>query len=244
MNNAIPRSIILFLVIILGIIATQGEIQGQGASPIRNIPRDGIEVTLDKKVLVQWCNVRFQSRNQECSKDGTRVNVSTTVKGQDSNRLTITYKVSGGQIIGQGSNVIWDLSNQRPGVYAITVSVTGRGGVKKSKSLTKKIRLRECPECDPGCECPNLEVLASAKSVAVGETVTFKAVVTPGYNISFSWKVTGGKIVFKAADEIKVQATRDLIGRSLTATVEISGTNPSCGCMTTATETVNVSSLN
>lgn len=56
------------------------------------------------------------------------------------------YKVSGGKIIGQGANVVWDLSGVKPGTYTITAAVDDGCGLC-GKSIIRTVVVKECPNC-------------------------------------------------------------------------------------------------
>ncbi len=78
------------------------------------------------------------------SDESQKVEVSTVAT--DDGTLTYIYTVSGGKIIGSGANVVWDLSNVKPGTYIITSAVDdGRGVWGTTK--TKEIKVVECSDC-------------------------------------------------------------------------------------------------
>jgi hypothetical protein len=58
--------------------------------------------------------------NSECS-NKRNIDISTSANDVPSNWYD--YTVSGGQIIGYGSSVRWDLSDVKPGTYTITVGL-------------------------------------------------------------------------------------------------------------------------
>lgn len=64
--------------------------------------------------------------------------------------VTYDYKVSNGKIIGQGANVVWDLSGTQIGTYTITVCLDDGLGCDlegAKNKLTKEISVIECPNC-------------------------------------------------------------------------------------------------
>ncbi len=50
------------------------------------------------------------------------------------------------RIIGKGKKVIWDLSNVKTGTYTITADADDGCGVC-GKTVTKEIKIIECPNC-------------------------------------------------------------------------------------------------
>jgi hypothetical protein len=72
--------------------------------------------------------------------------VKTTASDPDGDTLLYSYSVTGGQIIGEGANVTWDLAGLGPGTYRLTVEVSD-GKAKVSQAVT--VTIAECPDCKP-----------------------------------------------------------------------------------------------
>ncbi len=161
-----------------------------------------------------------------CPEDGLNVKVKTLSKSAEKNNLNYYYTVSGGKIIGQGADVIWNLSQTRLGKYTITAGV-GKDNVIRGKILTKTIEIKEC-DCHFICECPTISVSSSKKTVNKGELIEFKVDVNGGTQdeVKYNWTVENG-IIFEGQGTlaIKVQV---LTGESVTAIVEIGGLCDSC----------------
>ncbi len=64
----------------------------------------------------------------------------------ENNVVIYLYEISGGKIVGEGSKVIWDLSNVQTGTYTTTVRADDRCG-KCGKSMSQEIRIVECSDC-------------------------------------------------------------------------------------------------
>lgn len=80
------------------------------------------KVTLSQTEIISKCP--FDTSNQgDCSKTEKIIKVRTDVNNPDGDPLIYKYKVSGGQVMGQGANVSWDLTAVEPGIYTITVSI-------------------------------------------------------------------------------------------------------------------------
>jgi hypothetical protein len=57
------------------------------------------------------------------------ISVSVIARDPENDVLSYNYKVSAGKIIGQGSDVEWDLTGVVPGTYSITVGVDDGAGI-------------------------------------------------------------------------------------------------------------------
>ena len=87
------------------------------------------------------------TNSNPCRDSKQTVEVSTSVLNIDNAVLTYAYTVSGGKIIGQGSKVVWDLSDVKPGTYMITVAVDNLCGVCGT-TRTMEVKVIECPNCN------------------------------------------------------------------------------------------------
>lgn len=81
-----------------------------------------------------------------CIDKPTKITVKVTVGDYPPELLVFRYKVSAGEIVGTGDNVVWDLSKQPPGGYKITAWVDDGCG-ECGGEITKTIVIKECPEC-------------------------------------------------------------------------------------------------
>ena len=59
--------------------------------------------------------------------------------------VTYVYYISGGQIVGRGENVVWDLSGMKPGIYRIT-AVADNGCGPCGKYITRTVVVNKCSE--------------------------------------------------------------------------------------------------
>ncbi len=119
-----------------------GRLFGKKSKGIREYPFPSIEsLNLSRTDIVAECLA-----NSSCSTEKPTVEVSA--EGRDSLREEIFYRyeISGGQIIGTGSKVTWDLSKANPGIYTITaIAEDACGGC--GKRITKEVKVIECPDC-------------------------------------------------------------------------------------------------
>lgn len=199
---------------------------------------DGVEnLTLDSENVSTWCPYSY-SDSGECSEYQLNVKVKAFSKEAEKNNLNYYYTVSGGKIIGQGTNVVWNFSDVTPGEYTITASV-GTKNNTRGKTQTKIVNVRECSCCLASCECPTISVTSSKKTVYKGETVEFTVDVNGGSqtDINYNWTVENGTIIEgQGTSKIKVQISS---GETATAIVDIGGLCESCP--TSDSESVKIS---
>ena len=193
---------------------------------------------MDKNEIVYICPY-----SDFCGKDENfSIKVKTRVRNPKNKPILYQYTVSGGRIVGQGENVIWDLKNSRPGEYTITVAIdSGRGFNTETK--TEKVSVKECPMCDLPCFCLNMDtsVSASTNMVKAGETLTFTAQIKskPTFKIFYSWTISQGEIIEgQGTSIIKVKTTREMAGTNLTATIEIIAGGICSACEPPIAETI------
>lgn len=184
---------------------------------LANIPPDVEDIILDKEFVYLRCSKEFKVGCTEAEKI---IKVKTVAKDNENDVLVYSYTVSGGRIIGQGANIIWDLAGVRFGEYTITADVDDGCGLC-GKTVTKTIKVIECDNCGTAeCECPDVSVLGPSKVVEIYDIVEFKANVGGGgYEfVTYKWMVEGGEIIEgQGTPKIKVK----VLSYKLTATVEL-----------------------
>lgn len=199
------------------------------------------KIELDKTEVIIPCPPGF-FKNEFCDDYDMSVNISTFVKNPRNLALSFNYTVSGGKIIGEGKDVIWDLKGVYRGIYTITVSISGKGKVSKTTE-TRTLKIISCPHCDIQCNvCPNLSI-SGCGNVKAGENVDFTVNVEPDYPeySLYKWTVSEGEIVEgQGTKKITVKTTREMIGKTITVTVSVekikdSDTCPTCNLSESAT---------
>lgn len=186
------------------------------------------------------CAPGFRPAEGEVCAESTTVSVTTTAVDPENDILTYNYTVSGGRIVGSGANVSWDLSGVAPGTYTITAGVDDGCGLC-GQTQTQTVTVAEC-NCVKQCECPSLTVSGPSGITNPGDAMTFTANVSGGtqQSVTYNWTVSAGTITSgQGTPSISVDTT-GLAGQSVTATVNIGGTDASCGCRTDASETGGV----
>jgi hypothetical protein len=185
---------------------------------------EGVEdVILDKTEAILSCyglgkNIGY------CTEEARKINIHTVAKDAENKDLEFYYLVQGGKVIGRGADVVWDLSDARPGRYLIAVGV-GKGGVIKGNLITKSVSVFDC-ECQPPCTCPTLSVTGPTAPADAGDTLIFTVNLAGGSqdNEVYNWTVSEGKIIVgQQTPQILVKTTPEMKGRTITATVEVSG---------------------
>ena len=209
------------------------------AGEIINQPANVDSVTLGDTVITLPCREGQVSRSGACN-DSKTISVATRASDPENDVLTYNYTVSGGRVVGTGANVQWDLSSAQVGTYTITTGVDDGCGVC-GKTDTKTIKVEECPDCyaPVTCSCPTLSVSGPSGVTNPGDTMTFNASATG--DLTYNWTVSAGTIESgQGTPSITVRTTQAMAGTNVTATVEIGGVPPNCGCTTTASETAGV----
>lgn len=75
---------------------------------------------------------------------GERTGVTCNGSDPDNDPLTYSYSVTGGQIVGSGSNVQFDSTGLQPGTYTVTCTVNdGRGGIADASGT---VEVKEPPQ--------------------------------------------------------------------------------------------------
>ncbi|MEP6904155.1 MAG: hypothetical protein ABJA66_20725, partial [Actinomycetota bacterium] len=103
------------------------------------------DVILSQNEILTICPLPKKTR-YVCPNNRQSIEISTTVENIGTNVITYSYKVSSGKIIGNGENVIWDLSGVEPGTYTISGFIDYSCG-NCGKTITKEVKVVECPDC-------------------------------------------------------------------------------------------------
>lgn len=197
-------------------------------------------LSVSDSTITLGCEPGFRPREGQSCAESTTVSVTTTAVDPENDILTYNYTVSGGRIVGSGANVSWDLSGAAPGTYTITAGVDDGCGLC-GQTQTQTVTVAAC-DCVKICECPTLTISGPAGITNPGDAMNFTANVAGGTqsSVTYNWTVSAGTITSgQGTPSISVDTTA-LAGQSVTATVEIGGTEAACGCTTTASETGGV----
>jgi hypothetical protein len=160
----------------------------------------------------------------------TRVHLKATGVSPEGKPLRYRWDVSGGRIEGDGTDVVWDLSDAQPGIYNAGVTVES-GPVDNpicTAFTSTKVVVRTCPPPRP--VCPNISMYCPDVQQA-GAPITFTASVnggTAGVNPTYNWKVSAGKILSGQGTPTITVDTTGLAGQPISAVLEVMGYNLEC----------------
>ncbi len=203
--------------------------------PITKVPI----LTLERKRVIIPCPPGYSEPTESCP-DNMIINVQANAGARKKREPVFKYTVSGGQIIGKGKNVQWDLAGARPGIYSLRVNIDDG---KKITESTETIEVVKC-NCGGQCVCPFLfSILTSTKTVRADDTVSFSADVRGGTvsEITYNWTISSGEIIDgQGTQTINVKTNSAMIGSQLKATVEIGGDQLCFGCQRIESATVEI----
>ncbi|MFL6254653.1 MAG: Ig-like domain-containing protein [Pyrinomonadaceae bacterium] len=172
----------------------------------------------------------------------TRIPLEATIEDASGKPLNLQVKrweASGGRIVGEGREVVWDLSGVSTGTYFADAIFEDDEGTEVHGTFC--IPVRTCPDCRPTPTppivtptpvCPTLvEVTPGQQSVVAGTPTTFTARVEglpAGTAFSYRWTVSGGSIVGAADGQTITVDTSGQGGTTITASLRLEGLDPSC----------------
>ena len=176
-----------------------------------------------------------------CSRDAalqtTQVRLTANTSGFTSgNPLRYRYRVSGGRIIGDGANTIWDLSGVAQGSYAASVEVDN-GEVGCMAFTSTAVVVRECPP--PVVRCPVVRVICP-QNLEAGAPITYIANVSggdPTLTPTYTWTLSSGTIISGQGTDMLMVDRNGLNGQTITATVQIGGYDATCAASATCSTT-------
>jgi hypothetical protein len=155
-----------------------------------------------------------------------KIKLITDAADPDGDALRYEYVVTGGEIIGEGSNVEWSYKGLNPGTYTAKVFVKNQHGGITSKTFV--VSVIPCPICDP--PCPTLSI-SCPEFADAGQPLTFSLNISggdPDMKPIYKWTVSAGTIITGQGTPTIVIDTKGLAGKRVMATVEVGDINPSC----------------
>lgn len=137
--------------------------------------KPSVELKASTTLLTYPCPPDWYSISRSCPSTAD-LQVSLTAVTKDFNKQSVyAYTVSGGRVVGEGSKVIWDLSEAGPGIYAAVVEV--QDNKKHRARSTVNVTLRNCGDCVNPMPCPTM-VVACYDEVKAGTPITCKVVLS------------------------------------------------------------------
>jgi hypothetical protein len=161
--------------------------------------------------------------------DVTTRGVQLIAKATDPQGKSLSYKwqASGGRIVGDGPNTVWDLSGAQAGTYSAMVEVNnGSGDAGCAAFSSTTVVVRECP---PPI-CPSI-TLSCPGAVTLGQPITFTANISGGAaNITptYIWRISTGTIISGQGTNSITIGTTGLAGQTVSATVQVGGYGLEC----------------
>lgn len=171
---------------------------------------------------------------RDASQATPQVRLTANTRGFTSgNPLRYRYNVSGGRIIGDGANTIWDLSGVTPGTYTANVEVDNGTGPGCMAFTSTAIVVRECPP--PIIRCPVVRVICP-ENLEEDAPVIFTANVSggdPAITPTYTWTLSAGTILSGQGTDTITIDRRGVAGQTVTATVQIGGYDQTCAATAT-----------
>jgi hypothetical protein len=163
-----------------------------GRSAEYNGPANVDEVILDEDRVVRPCPPGKRPFEGNVVSEDLVVRVTTKASDPENDLPTYAYLVSGGQIVGGGAKVDWDLSGLDAGTYTLIAMVQDGYGVV-GRTIKKQVVVEECNGCG-FIECPTITI--AGPPVLEADSV-FTANVSGGSqeSVTYEWSVVGGEIV-------------------------------------------------
>lgn len=144
----------------------------------------------------------------------------------------IKYKwtTTGGTIIGEGSEVTWNLAGMAAGYHKASLDIQSVGSDGSCHAFSSiSVLVNPCAPVRP--VCPAVEIVCPT-NIAVDQPLTFTSNVTGGSNPSstpvYNWTVSAGTIIAgQGTNTIKVDTT-GLAGQTVRASLAVAGYNLEC----------------
>ena len=148
-------------------------------------------------------------------------------------KATYTYVVTGGQVVGEGSEVTWELSGVGPGIYTATVEVRDNNKNHADSSVT--VTVAACSDCVTPFFCPTMTITCYDR-VKAGTPITCRLNLRapPWIHVSaYKWSARSSNDLdlsetIKSNDGYASIPTSGLGGHVIYTTVEVKGIDPSC----------------
>lgn len=203
---------------------------------VLNRPANVTALSVSDTNIVLPCPAGMVPASGAVCNDATTVTVATTAVDPENDVLTYNYTVSGGRIVGTGANVQWDLSGLGAGSYTITAGVDDGCGLC-GQTQTQTVTIAAC-NCIPACNCPTGSISGPAGVTNPGDTMSFTLNLSGGdRSPTYNWTVSGGTIeTGQGTPSIVVRTSAADAGTTITATVNLGGLDPACGCTTSYSE--------
>ena len=150
------------------------------------------------------------------------IKLDVRASDSDGDSLTYRYLVSGGQIVGTGPRVDWDVRKTFGEQKVTVVASDGRGGKSSSTVIVKVL---DPISCD--FPCPHFSV-SCASEIFEAEVGDFVTSISGDWKVTYTWSVTNGRVIAgRRRSAARIRAT-GMAGEEIIATVNLRGLDPSC----------------
>ncbi len=201
-----------------------------------NEPSIVTDLSLSSEQLVTQCQPgEMPDKASPQPSESMIIDVSTTAFDYENDVLVYSYTVSGGKIIGKGSDVKWDLSDASPGVYTITASADDGCGFC-GESLSRTVTVAECTPTCSLVECPILELTAPDGISNSGIVIITANAGGGASDVGYLWSVENGQIIDgQGTHSLTVRLPANATKTKASVTVKLVGLDPAAACIDTAT---------
>jgi hypothetical protein len=157
---------------------------------------------------------------------GSSIELTANAVDPDNDPILYTWNVNGGTKSSDGKTITWTFSE--PGTYTATVTVDDGHGhiVTSAPAVTVTVTRCECPVVRV-CEKPVTVSVDCPAEVNEGTPITFTATASPG-DVTYKWSVSAGTITSSDSSSSITVDTTGLGGQTVTATVDVTGSDPLC----------------
>jgi hypothetical protein len=195
--------------------------------------KPSVELQLSKTTITLPCQPGARSRSGSCPlSDDSRISLAAIASGLGKD-ATYSYSVGAGQIVGEGSKVVWDLGGASPGFYVIKVDV--RDSRKRQATASVTVTIANCGDCVFIETCMITLVVTCYERVQAGTPIMCKltAQLIQNQPYTYQWVVRTSDghdltaTVTPQGEYVSIP-TKDLGGKQVIATVEVKEIDPSC----------------
>jgi hypothetical protein len=213
---------------------TSASVQIGGENREKNSPAEVTDLRLSTEKLSLPCKPGYRPADGVTVSESMVVDVSVTAHDPENDVLLYNYTVSGGRVVGIGSNVKWDLSGVATGTYTITAEADdGCGNCGKNQVRTVSVA-EECSVACGLCECPTVEIYGPKTGhLSAGENIFTANVLGGVWDVTYDWSVPDGTIISgQGTPSIGVVFSDTVIKSNASIILKIGGINPECACLT------------
>ncbi|HYW70937.1 MAG TPA: hypothetical protein VE961_07885 [Pyrinomonadaceae bacterium] len=243
MNSAIHRfgpPAFVAAIALLASVLVSVMIQVRAANDLA-VNKPSVELRPARTSITYPCPPCMHSISRACATDyDPRVHLTASANGFNQ-RVVYSYSVTGGQVVGEGNEVVWDLTHSGPGVYHATVEAQDK---KHRASAPATVTISFCPDCvDGDCHCPAIAVNCYDQ-VKAGTAITCKAAFSGARSrTTFEWSARASNDEdlsprIKNTGEYISIPTDDLAGRTVYVRVDVIGLDPTCSRSASASTVV------